>query len=202
MPSCRHENRGAGRCPPVPSSRRKPRSCGPSGAGIYRNEDSGGAWFGCGFGGEPRALSMEIPQVNLSSALWLRYDPALHRVAGKRSFLFQLGCQLGLDKDIGQPVPTKMPTGVFAAGEVLGLRSLPEILRSGQMERNGRRTTYATGKLQLVAGIAAIAVADSPAIQGILNSCGRRTKEEFCLLLRRRSGEGSTTRSGRRFRRN
>ncbi len=52
---------------------------------------------------------------------------------GNAALLFQLGCQLGLDKDIGQPVPTKMPTGVFAAGEVLGLRSLPEILQSGQL---------------------------------------------------------------------
>jgi sarcosine oxidase subunit alpha len=52
---------------------------------------------------------------------------------GNSGLLFQSGCQLGLDKDIGQPVPTKMAAGVFGAGEVVGLRSLPEILQSGRM---------------------------------------------------------------------
>jgi len=52
---------------------------------------------------------------------------------GNSALLFQLGCKLGLDKDLGQPVPTKMPPDVFAAGEVVGLRSLPEILQSGEL---------------------------------------------------------------------
>jgi len=56
---------------------------------------------------------------------------------GNSALLFQLGCQLGLDKDMGQPIPTKMEPGVFAAGEVLGLRSLPEILQSGRLSGTG-----------------------------------------------------------------
>jgi len=50
---------------------------------------------------------------------------------GNSALLFQLGCTLDLDKDLGQPIPASMPPGIFAAGEVLGFRSLPEILHSG-----------------------------------------------------------------------
>jgi sarcosine oxidase, subunit alpha len=56
---------------------------------------------------------------------------------GNSALLFQLGCQLGLDKDIGQPIPTEVEPGVFAAGEVLGFRSLPEILQSGRLSGTG-----------------------------------------------------------------
>jgi len=51
---------------------------------------------------------------------------------GNSALLLQAGCQLGLDKQIGQPVPVRLAPGVFAAGEILGLRSLPSIIRSGQ----------------------------------------------------------------------
>lgn len=53
------------------------------------------------------------------------------------ALLFQSGCQLTLDKEIGQPVPIRLTPGVFAAGEVLGLRSLSEIIRSGQLAAQG-----------------------------------------------------------------
>jgi sarcosine oxidase subunit alpha len=53
------------------------------------------------------------------------------------SLLLQSGCQLGLDRALGQPVPVRMSPGVLAAGEVLGLRSLKEILRSGQLAGQG-----------------------------------------------------------------
>ena len=47
---------------------------------------------------------------------------------GNSALLFQSGCQLAFDKEIGQPVPIRLAPGVFAAGEVLGLRTLPEII--------------------------------------------------------------------------
>lgn len=56
---------------------------------------------------------------------------------GNAALLFQSGCQLALDKEIGQPVPIRLTPGVFAAGEVLGLRSLPEMIRSGQLAAQG-----------------------------------------------------------------
>ncbi|MGH7869854.1 MAG: FAD-dependent oxidoreductase, partial [Candidatus Dormibacteraceae bacterium] len=52
---------------------------------------------------------------------------------GNSALLFQSGCELAFDKEIGQPVPISLTPGVFAAGEVLGLRTLPEIIRSGQL---------------------------------------------------------------------
>ncbi|MBV9482270.1 MAG: (2Fe-2S)-binding protein, partial [Acidobacteria bacterium] len=52
---------------------------------------------------------------------------------GNAALLLQAGCQLELHRDIGHPVPTHLPPGVFAAGEVLGLCSLPEILQSGRI---------------------------------------------------------------------
>jgi sarcosine oxidase subunit alpha len=58
---------------------------------------------------------------------------------GNSALLFQSGCQLGLDKDIGQPVPTKMAPGIFAAGEVMGLRSLAAILESGRSSGRAAR---------------------------------------------------------------
>jgi sarcosine oxidase, subunit alpha len=56
---------------------------------------------------------------------------------GNIALLLQSGCQLALDQEIGQPVPAGLTPGVFAAGEVLGLRSLPEIIRSGQSAAQG-----------------------------------------------------------------
>ena len=56
---------------------------------------------------------------------------------GNTALLFQSGCQLALDKEIGQPVPVRLAPGVFAAGDVLGLRSLTDTIRSGQMAARG-----------------------------------------------------------------
>ena len=56
---------------------------------------------------------------------------------GNAALLFQSGCQLAFDKEIGQPVPVRLAPGVFAAGEVLGLRTLPEIIRSGHLAARG-----------------------------------------------------------------
>jgi sarcosine oxidase, subunit alpha len=56
---------------------------------------------------------------------------------GNAALLFQSGCHLALDKEIGQPVPVRLAPGVFAAGEILGLRSLPEMIRSGQAAGQG-----------------------------------------------------------------
>ena len=52
---------------------------------------------------------------------------------GNAALLLQSGCPLALDNEIGQLVPIRLTPGAFAAGEVLGLRSLPEIIRSGQL---------------------------------------------------------------------
>jgi sarcosine oxidase, subunit alpha len=56
---------------------------------------------------------------------------------GNAALLFQSKCALTLDKEIGQPVPIRLTPGVFAAGEVLGLRSLSEIVRSGRLAGRG-----------------------------------------------------------------
>jgi len=56
---------------------------------------------------------------------------------GNGALLFQSGCQLALDKEIGQPVPVRLAPGVFAAGEVLGLRLLADTIRSGQVAAQG-----------------------------------------------------------------
>jgi sarcosine oxidase subunit alpha len=58
---------------------------------------------------------------------------------GHSALLFQSGCQLGLNKGVGQPIPNKMAANVFAAGEVLGFRSLPEIIYSGQLSGEAAR---------------------------------------------------------------
>jgi sarcosine oxidase subunit alpha len=50
---------------------------------------------------------------------------------GNAALLFQSGCQMALDSALGQPIPSALPRGIFAAGEVLGLQSLPDIIRSG-----------------------------------------------------------------------
>jgi sarcosine oxidase, subunit alpha len=47
------------------------------------------------------------------------------------SLMTVAGCQMSFSPAIGQSIPTKMSPGVFAAGEVLGLRSLPQLLQSG-----------------------------------------------------------------------
>jgi sarcosine oxidase subunit alpha len=52
---------------------------------------------------------------------------------GNVSLLFQSGCRFQLDKELGQPVPAEMAAGVFACGEVLGLRSLEDVMRSGEL---------------------------------------------------------------------
>jgi sarcosine oxidase subunit alpha len=52
---------------------------------------------------------------------------------GNAALLLQSGSQLSLDKEIGQQVPVKTPPGIFAAGEVLGVRTLPEILHSARL---------------------------------------------------------------------
>ena len=56
---------------------------------------------------------------------------------GNGALLFQSGCQLALDREIGQPVPVRLAPGVFAAGEVLGLRLLADTIRSGQVAAQG-----------------------------------------------------------------
>jgi sarcosine oxidase subunit alpha len=56
---------------------------------------------------------------------------------GNGALLLQSGCQLVLDQKIGQPVPVRLAPGVFAAGEVLGLRSLSDNIRSGQVAARG-----------------------------------------------------------------
>lgn len=50
---------------------------------------------------------------------------------GNSSLLSQAGCQLSFDSSIGHAVPVSVPDAVFAAGEVLGIRSFPELLESG-----------------------------------------------------------------------
>jgi sarcosine oxidase subunit alpha len=52
---------------------------------------------------------------------------------GNSSLLTVAGCQMSFSPAIGQSIPTKMSPGVFAAGEVLGLRSLPQVLQSGTL---------------------------------------------------------------------
>jgi sarcosine oxidase, subunit alpha len=80
--------------------------------------------------GSPASTERTIPcDAILLSTAW----------QGNSALLLQLGCQLELDKDIGQPIPNKMATGIFAAGEVLGLRSLPRILESGRLSGSGAR---------------------------------------------------------------
>lgn len=49
------------------------------------------------------------------------------------ALLFQSGCRMSLDKELGQPVPSVMAPGTFAAGELLGLRSMEEIVDSGRL---------------------------------------------------------------------
>lgn len=56
---------------------------------------------------------------------------------GNASLLLQSGCELALDHELGQPVPLRMPPGVLAGGEVLGFRSLDEILSSGRLAGKG-----------------------------------------------------------------
>jgi sarcosine oxidase, subunit alpha len=80
--------------------------------------------------GSPASTERTIPcDAILLSTAW----------QGNSALLLQLGCQLELDKDIGQPISNKMATGIFAAGEVLGLRSLPRILESGRLSGSGAR---------------------------------------------------------------
>ena len=57
---------------------------------------------------------------------------------GNGALLFQSGCQLALDREIGQPVPVRLAPGVFAAGEVLGFEVvLADTIRSGQVAAQG-----------------------------------------------------------------
>ena len=48
------------------------------------------------------------------------------------ALLYQAGCKLEFDPQLGQPVPSSFAPSVLAAGEVLGLRLLPDIVFSGQ----------------------------------------------------------------------
>jgi sarcosine oxidase, subunit alpha len=48
------------------------------------------------------------------------------------SLLYQAGCRMEFDPLLGQAVPREFAPGVFAAGEVIGLRDLADILLSGE----------------------------------------------------------------------
>ena len=70
---------------------------------------------------------------------------------GSTSLLFQAGCELSFDEQIGQTVPTHLPPGVFVAGEVLGVNVLSDILQSGVIAGgaavahvHGRESTWPT----------------------------------------------------------
>ena len=52
---------------------------------------------------------------------------------GNAALLFQSGCRMSLDKQLGQPLPSTMAPATFAAGEVLGLRSMQHIVGSGRL---------------------------------------------------------------------
>jgi len=56
---------------------------------------------------------------------------------GNTALLFQGDCSATLDSEIGQVVPTRLAPGTFAAGEILGLRSLPDIIDSGVVAAQG-----------------------------------------------------------------
>src|SRR5581483_8013403 len=84
----------------------------------------------------PERRSIECDLVLLSTA-W----------QGNSALLLQSGCQLGLNREVGQAIPTRMAPGVFAAGEVLGLRSLGEILHSGEIGGEAAATAAATRDL-------------------------------------------------------
>ena len=185
---------------PSSSIRRKPRSCKPSACRYLQNEDSGGDVVRARFRRRPSGPWMEIP--SLSSALWL----AIRSCSPPRGRETQLCCSswdvssvwirhrpASSDKDAdGRVCGGGRGSGIaFAAGD--------SPIRT--VERNGRRTTYATGK--------------TPAGGRNRSNCSRRLagnprhsqflrsqdKRRILSVLRRRSGEGSTTRSGRRFRR-
>jgi sarcosine oxidase, subunit alpha len=71
---------------------------------------------------------------------------------GNVALLLQSGCQLGFDKDLGKPIPVSMAPGVFAAGELLGLRSLSDIIRSGQLAAEAAVTAIGNGKPDISTG--------------------------------------------------
>ncbi len=62
------------------------------------------------------------------------------------ALLFQSGCKMVLDSALGQPIPNSMPAEVFAAGEVLGLQSLHDIIHSGEMAADAATHYVLTGQ--------------------------------------------------------
>ncbi len=56
---------------------------------------------------------------------------------GNTALLFQGDCSATFDSEIGQLVPIRLAPGMFAAGEILGLRSLCDIVDSGVVAAQG-----------------------------------------------------------------
>jgi sarcosine oxidase, subunit alpha len=101
---------------------------------------------------------------------------------GNAALLLQSGCRMTLDKKLGQPVPASMAIGIFSAGEVLGLRSLDEIVRSGQIAGEAA-SRYARGESPTASDelqqMLTAARKNSPAF-AISNATGQR-KNFVCL---------------------
>ncbi len=79
------------------------------------------------------AAEILVKQGESNKTLTVRCDTILLATGwqGNTSLLFQAGCQLSFDEKVGQSIPTSMPASVFAAGEVLGINKLSDIVKSG-----------------------------------------------------------------------
>lgn len=97
------------------------------------------------------------------------------------ALLAQSGCRMNLDKQLGQPVPLTMAAGTFAAGEVLGLRSMEEIVQSGRLAGEAA-SLHARGRTsqwwERIQQLWAVAVRRSPAFA--IAATGQ-TKNFVCL---------------------
>jgi sarcosine oxidase subunit alpha len=85
--------------------------------------------------GSRKVLALKIEAADFTAPQELKCDLVLVSTSwrGNSALLFQSGCKLVFDEEIGQHVPITLAPGVFVAGELLGLRSLPELITSGSL---------------------------------------------------------------------